>query len=233
MNSKLTAVFAYLLVTALMCTMPAQAASKSEQNQGWLSRHYISNVNGTDDWLPGVPDGILYCSEGDLDISNPVVPVCPPGTTVEMRDVTAQARMYGDDPRLVGLLSFSVNGSLDSLMFSGPVWGTWTLQVESCDGSWEGTFYGERSYVPDQPGPLGTGVWIGALKLRGSGSGGCVDRLKMIGTELITTLTPMPVAYEMIPGFCDFGCLPEGVTTGRIYPRWKHRYWMSSDELEE
>ena len=222
MFTKLTTVFGCLLVTSLLFTLPAQAASGPEQNHTWWPESPISKVNGTDDWLPGVPDGVLYCSEGELDMSNPVVPTCPPGTTLEMRDVTAQAQMYSDDPRLVGLLSFSVNGSLDAMMFSGPVWGTWTIEVESCDGSWEGTFYGERSYVPNQPGPLGNGMWIGALKLRGTGSGGCVDRLRMTGTELITTLTPMPVAYEMIPGFCDFGCLPEGVTTGRIYPAWRH-----------
>ena len=221
MFTKLTSVFGCLLVTSLLFALPAQAASGPDQNHFWWPESPISKVNGTDDWLPGVPDGILYCSEGELDMSNPVVPICPPGTTLEMRDVTAQAQMYGDDPRLAGLLSFSVNGSLDAMMFSGPVWGTWTLEVESCDGTWEGTFYGERSYVPNQPGPLGNGMWIGALKLRGTGSSGCVDRLRMTGTELITTLTPMPVAYEMIPGFCDFGCLPEGVTTGRIYPAWR------------
>ena len=220
MFTKLTAVIGCLLVTSMLFILPAQAASGSEQHQtAWPEKH-ISKVNGTDDWLPGVPDGILYCSEGELDMSNPLVPACPPGTTLEMRDVTAQAQMFGDDPRLVGLLSFSVNGSLDGMMFSGPVWGTWTLEVASCDGSWEGTFYGQRSYVPNQPGPLGDGMWIGALKLRGTGSSGCVDRLRMAGTELITTLTPMPVAYEMIPGLCDLGCLPEGVITGKIFPAW-------------
>lgn len=224
MFTKLTAVFPCLLVTSLLCTLPAQAASGPEKNHFWWPESPISNVTGTDDWLPGVPDGLLYCSEGVLDMSNPVMPSCPPGTTLELREVTAQAQMFGDDPRLVGMLSFSVNGSLDALTFSGPVWGTWTLEVESCDGSWEGTFYGERSYVPDQPGPLGAGMWIGALKLRGTGSGGCVDKLRMSGTELITTLTPMPFAYEMIPGFCDFGCLPEGVTTSRIYPSWKRQH---------
>ena len=223
MFTKLTAVFGCLLVTSLLFMLPAQAASGPEENHLWWPQSPISNVRGTDDWLPGVPDGILYCSEGELDMSNPVVPVCPPGTTLELRDVTAQAQMYGDDPRLVGLLSFSVNGSLDSMMFSGPVWGTWTLEVESCDGTWEGTFDGVRSYVPNQPGPLGDGMWIGSLRLHGTGSGGCVDKLRMTGTELITTLTPMPLAYEMIPGFCDLGCLPEGVITGRIYPSWKRR----------
>jgi len=221
MFTKLTTVFGCLLVTSLLFTLPAQAASGPEQTHFWWPDSPISNVTGTDDWLPGVPDGILYCSEGELDMSNPVVPVCPPGTTLEMRDVTAQAEMFGDDPRLVGMLSFSVNGSLDAMMFSGPVWGTWTLEVASCDGSWEGTFYGERSYVPNQPGPVGNGMWIGALKLRGTGSSGCVDRLRMTGTELITTLTPLPVAYEMIPNFCDLGCLPEGVTTGKIYRSWR------------
>ena len=224
MFTKLTAVFPCLLVTSLLCTLPAQAASGPEQNNFWWPESPINNVTGTDDWLPGEPDGILYCSEGELNMNNPVMPSCPPGTTLELREVTAPAQMFGDDPRLVGMLSFSVNGSLDALTFSGPVWGTWTLEVESCDGSWEGTFYGERSYVPDQPGPLGAGMWIGALKLRGTGSGGCVDKLRMSGTELITTLTPMPFAYEMIPGFCDFGCLPEGVTTGRIYPSGKRRH---------
>lgn len=233
MFTKLTAVFPCLLVTSLLCTLPAQAASGSEQNQGWWPKSRTTTVTGTDDWLPGVPNGILYCSEGELDMTNPAMPACPPGSTLEMRDVTAQARMFGDDPRLVGLLSFSVNGSLDALMFSGPVWGTWTLDVEGCDGSWEGTFYGDRSFVPDQPGPLGMGMWIGALKLRGIGTGECVDRLRMTGTELITTLTPLPIAYEMIPGLCDFGCLPEGVTTGKIYRRWKHRSAMALDELEE
>ena len=233
MFTKLTAVFPFLLVTALLCTLPAQAASGSEQNQGWWPEGPINHVTGTDDWLPGVPDGALYCSEGVLDMTNPAVPSCPPGATLELREVTAQARMFGDDPRLVGLLSFSVNGSLDALYFSGPVWGSWTLDVDGCDGSWEGTFHGERSFVPDQPGPLGAGMWIGALKLRGTGSGECVDRLRMIGTELITTLTPMPIAYEMIPGLCEFGCLPEGVTTGRIYPSRKHRSAVPLDELEE
>lgn len=223
MFTKLTAVFPYLLVTALLCTLSVQAASGSEQNQGWRPGSPMTHVTGTDDWLPGVPAGLLYCSEGELDMTNPAMPACPPGATLELREVTGQARMFGDDPRLVGLLSFSVNGSLDALFFSGPVWGHWTLDVEGCDGSWEGTFHGERSFVMDQPGPLGDGMWIGALKLRGSGSGECVDRLRMSGTEIITTLTPMPLAYEMIPGLCDFGCLPEGVITGRIYPPGNHR----------
>lgn len=233
MFTKLTAVFPFLLVTALLCTLPAQAASGSEQNQGWWPEGPITHVTGTDDWLPGVPNGVLYCSEGELDMSDPVAPACPPGTTLELREVTAQARMYGDDPRLVGMLSFSVDGSLDALFFSGPVWGSWTLDVDNCDGSWEGTFHGERSFVPDQQGPLGAGMWIGALKLRGIGSGECVDRLRMSGTELITTLTPMPIAYEMIPGLCESGCLPEGVTTGRIYPPRKHRAAVPLEEYEE
>jgi hypothetical protein len=223
MFNKLTAVFSCMLVTSLLFALPAQAAPGLEKiKHGW-SDQPISYLTGTDDWLPGAPDGILYCSEGELDMSNPVMPSCPPGTTLELREVTAQARLFGDDPRMVGLLSYSVNGSLDALMFSGPVWGTWTLEVESCDGLWEGTFHGQRSYVPNQPGPLGAGMWIGALKLRGTGSGGCVDRLRMSGTELVTTLTPMPIAYEMIPGFCDFGCLPEGVIAGRIYPPRKYQ----------
>lgn len=230
---RLTTVFTFLLVTALLCTLPAQAASKSEQNEGWWPKSRISNVTGTDDWLPGVPDGMVYCSEGELDMTNPLMPVCPPGATLELREVTAQARMFGDDPRMVGMLSFSVNGSLDSLLFSGPVWGTWTLDVEGCDGSWEGTFHGDRSFVPDQPGPLGMGMWIGALKLRGIGSGECVDRLRMSGTEIITTLTPMPIAYEMLGDLCAYGCLPEGVTTSKIYPRWKRRSAMALDEFEE
>lgn len=232
MFTKLTAVFPYLLVAALLCTLPAQAISGSKQNQDGWHESSMTSVTGTDDWLPGVPVGLLYCSEGELDMTDPTMPACPPGTTLELREVTAQARMFGDDPRLVGMLSFSVNGSFDALLFTGPVWGTWTLDVDGCDGSWEGTFHGDRSFVPDQPGPLGMGMWIGALKLRGIGSGECVDRLRMSGTEIITTLTPMPIAYEMIPGLCDFGCLPEGVITGRVYPRWKHRSAMALDELE-
>lgn len=228
MLAKISKFFSAPLIIVLLGLPLTQDALASDEDNGWRMGSRMAVVNATDDWLPGIPTGDLYCSEGDIDLSNPLVPRCPPGTTLEVRNVTALGLMHADDPRLAGLLSFVVNGSLDASDFSGPVWGTFVLAVDACEGVWEGTWDGLRTFVPGQPNPIDTlipppgfgGVWIGKLDLRGTGAGECIDRLGMKAVEIVTTLTPMPVPYEMILPCHILGCLPEGVSSAKILGPW-------------
>ena len=214
-----------ILIIVMLGLLQTQNALASDMNSGW---NMGAAVNATDDWLPGTPIGEMYCSEGAIDLSNPLVPLCPPGTTLEIRNVAALGLMHADEPRLAGLLSFTVNGSLNATDFSGPVWGTFMLAVDTCKGAWKGTWDGLRTFVPGQLNPFDAlipppgfgGVWIGKLDMRGTGSGECIDRLRMKAIEIVTTLTPMPVPYEMILPCDVLGCLPEGVSTAKIFGPW-------------
>ena len=75
---------------------------------------------------------------------------------------------------------------------------------------WKGTWKGRRSMFCDG----GQCAWIGNLKLVGKGHGGDIEGIHFKGTEVITTFTPLPVPWELIPGFTVGG--PEGVITGTI-----------------
>ena len=46
------------------------------------------------------------------------------------------------------------------------------------------------------------------------GRGGNLEGLHFKGKEVITTFTPLPIPWELIPGFPFTG--PEGVITGTI-----------------
>ena len=160
-------------------------------------------------------------------MTNPLLPLCPPETTLEVRNAVAFSRTNASDPRMAGLMTYVFSGSLDSASFSGPAWGTWTLESEACNGTWEGTWSGQRRWVPGQANPLDPvvprvigGVWISDLNVRGKASGDC-HGLRMKGVEIITTLTPLPMAYEMLLPCEEVGCLPEGVTSGRIFRLWR------------
>ncbi len=223
MFAKISTIFSYLLVTTVSILLLTQVASGSELGQNWTMGNRTVAVNGTDDWIPGPPTGEVYCSEGDIDMTNPLMPLCPPGTMLQIREGVSMSRMSSDDPRLAGMLIYTFNGSFDAGYFTGPAWGTWMLEVDACDGVWEGTWTGDRTFVPGQLNPVDAffppgfgGVWISKIQLRGHAQGECVDRLRMKGVEIITTLTPMPVPYELfLP--CDLvGCLPEGVSTAKV-----------------
>lgn len=228
MFTKASNYVSILLIAALPGLPLIEDALGFESGNGWNTGDRPAVVNGTDDWLPGFPTGEIYCSEGEIDLSNPLVPVCPAGATLEIRDGTAFSVMHAQDPRLAGLLTFTFNGSFNADDFTGPAWGTWMLAVDVCEGAWDGTWTGLRTFVPGQLNPLDAfipppgfgGVWISKLDLRGHGAGECLDRLGMKGVEIITTLTPMPVPFEMILP-CDIvGCMPEGVTTAKILGPW-------------
>jgi hypothetical protein len=131
--------------------------------------------------------------------------------------------------RLAGLLTYTLNASFSAVDFTGPAWGTWTLETDTCEGTWEGTWSGHRSFVAGQSNPMDAflpppgfgGVWISTLELRGRGDGECLDGLGMKGVDIATTLTPMPVAYEMILTCDVVGCLPEGVSSARVLGPWR------------
>jgi len=231
MFARISTVLPVLLVTAVTGLLLAQIAAGSENGPEWIWGNGLKEVNATDDLLPGPPSGEVYCSEGVIDMTNPLMPICPEDATIEVRGVTGMSRMYSDDPRVSGLLTYVSNASFDADYFTGPVWGTWMLEVEACDGVWEGSWSGDRTFAPGQLNPVDAflpqgfgGVWISKFDLRGHAEGGCVDRLGMKGIEIITTLTPMPVPYEvlnvLVGPLCEpAGCLPEGVSTSKILGR--------------
>jgi hypothetical protein len=229
MFARISTVLPVLLVTAVTGLLLTQVATGSENGHGWTRGNGFIEVNATDDLLPGPPTGEVYCSQGDIDMTNPLMPVCPEGASLEVRNVAGMSRMYSDDPRMSGLLTYVSNASFDAGYFTGPVWGSWQLEVEACDGFWEGTWSGDRTFVPGQWNPVDAffppgfgGVWISKVELRGQAEGACIDRLRMKGIEIIITLTPMPVPYEVLGPLCAAaGCLPEGVITSKILGPWQ------------
>ena len=228
MFARISSVLPVLLVTAVTGLLLTQVAIGSENDDGWTRGNGFIEVNATDDLMPVLPTGEVYCSEGDIDPTNPLMPTCPAGASLEIRNVTGMSRMYADDPRMSGLLTYVSNASFDANYFTGPAWGSWRLEVEACDGVWEGTWNGNRTFVPGQLNPVDAffppgfgGVWISKFELRGHAEGDCIDRLRMKGIEIITTLTPMPVPYEVL-GLCEpAGCLSEGVSSAKILGRWQ------------
>ena len=219
MFGRVSTIYLILLPLAVACLLQSQSAYGSEANRGMGTGALKTELIATDDWFPGGDLGRILCPGGEFtgDFLQP----CPPGTNIHIRDAIGQSQASSNDPRFDGVLTYTVNGNLDTA-FTGPVWGTWTLEVEACDGIWDGVWNGQRTLLPDQPGLAGMGTWIGNLRLMAHGHGGCIDGLKMKGTEIITTYTPLPVAYEMfLP--CDImTCPPEGILTGVILEPGRH-----------
>ncbi|MCP4047319.1 MAG: hypothetical protein GY732_15185 [Gammaproteobacteria bacterium] len=213
----------------MACLSQTQIVCGADTERGWTpgdrAKHWTpgyyrgKEFNATDDWLPGGDYGQITCPEGEF--SGDWFQPCPPGTDIHIRDSWSLSQVFSDDPRLAGLatVTFSANFGPD---FTGKAWGTLTLEVEACEDVWDGVWSGRRTFVPGQTGP-GPGVWLGVIKITAHGRGGCVDRLRYKATEINTTLTPFPAAYEMFLPCEVSGCLPEGVLTGKITKPWWHR----------
>ena len=217
MFRRLSTISLFLMMFAAACLLQNQVAlgsqSGSEKNHGVKKGALKTDFIATDDWFLGGDLGQILCP-GEEFTGNPFQP-CPPGTNIHVRDSIGMSQASSDDPRVTGILTYYFNGNFDTY-FTGPVWGTWTLEVAACNGVWEGIWNGQRTLLPGQPGPVGMGTWIGTLQLTGHGHGECVDGLQFSATEIITTFTPFPVAYEMVLPCGDITCLPEGVMTGVI-----------------
>lgn len=213
-----------LVVTLLVGMAFSADISANKPVDGGKGSQFIE-VTGFDDWLASPPSGTIHCQKGTFT-GNPLAPCTEVDSRLKIRAASAQSEMFSSDERLAGLMSYVFSANFDA-SFSGPAWGTWSLEVESCVGAWEGNWNGTRTFVPGYnpldaslPPPGLGGVWISDLRITGHGNG-CVEGLQLKASETVTTLTPLPIAYEMIPGLCDLGCPPEGALQGRVLePGW-------------
>ena len=213
---RLPEVGRWVLLIAFVATLAPHALDAGVQR---------TEVMIFDDWPADsfIDEGTISCPGGEIVWIDPVTPVCPGSGRIHLRRVVGYGcyeAMAGSspEPRLSGVGLFVVNGNLDA-DYSGRVWGTWMIvPSEGCDQIdlvdplvfWKGTWQGRRSMFCDG-GPCS---WIGDLKLVGKGHGGAIDGIHIKGTEVITTFTPAPVPWELIPGFPFTG--PEGVLTVTI-----------------
>lgn len=183
-----------------------------------------TEVTILDDWPADslIDMGTISCPGGEIEWVNPVTPVCPGSGRIHLRQIVGYgcySALTGGSlgTQLSGVGLFVINGNLDA-DYSGRVWGTWMIvPSDDCDPAdlidppsyWEGTWRGRRSAFC-----AGDCLWIGNLKLVGKGRGGDIDGHHFKGTEVITTFTPLPVPWELIPGFPLTG--PEGVVAATI-----------------
>lgn len=211
MNSKIT----FLLVIASLClSIHAFAGPPSDAKAG------RTEVVIYDDWPADalLSEGSVTCVGGDIEWINEVTPYCPTGQ-IRVRDVVLYACVQSEDPRASGVAAYVVNGDFD-FSYSGPVWGRWTI-VPSDDCNpldliyptehWKGFWWGERS----QDCASGDCLWLGELRLAGRGRGGDIDSLRIHGVEIITTFTPMPVPWELVP-IPGLPAGPEGIIEATI-----------------
>jgi len=211
MFARIPTIFTFLMMFAVACLLQTQDAFATKKDRG--NGAVKVEFSATDDWSPIGDLGQITCPGGEFT-GNPIQP-CPPDTNVHVRDATAESHVFADDPRMTGVLTYTLNYNIDA-DFTGSAWGTWSMEVAACEGVWEGVWNSKRVLLPDQPGPVGMGVWIGIMKIVGHGRGACVDGLQMKGTEIATTFTPIPFPYEMIFDCGSVPCVPEGVMTGEI-----------------
>ena len=173
--------------------------------------------------------GAVWCSEGETMWADPVTPYCPEGGTLKLRDIELYSCFSAFDedgapePGLSGTAWYSINGNFD-LDYTGPVSGEFmVVPSPACDVElvldpepdvyWKGSWTGKRTYVCEGDDCK----WVGNFKVVGKGHGGEIDGLQFRGTEEFITFTPLPIPWEMIPGwpYPFFG--PEGVVTGVIF----------------
>lgn len=221
MTAPRLTIVSFLLVTLAGFLLFSQFALAAGHQSNRVAKSHFTEFSATDEWLAGGELGQITCLEGEFS-GNPFQP-CPPGTDIRIRESSSLSQVYSDDPRLTGLLTLTFNADFGP-DFAGPVWGTWTLETDTCDGVWEGRWSGHRAFVPDQPGLFGPGIWIGNFRITAQGYGGCIDRLSLAAEEVVTTITTFPVAYEMLLPCDTMMCLPEGAFSGWIRKPWR-RWW--------
>jgi hypothetical protein len=173
-----------LLVVGVLISPASFAAEKSE-------------VTGTELFnplpLPGFPVPqigqfmsmpTIMCP-GYEPTGDPMQP-CPVGSRTHLRNGVVVSRVISDDARVSGWMTVVFNANLDA-DFEGPAWGTFSIDVDDSEGTWEGTWQGLR--VAED------GYWTAALNVHGKGFGGIVDGLKLMAEDQLFLPTPLPVAY--------------------------------------
>jgi hypothetical protein len=143
------------------------------------------------DILPGVPvagefvyPGTAKCP-GYEPTGNPEQP-CPAGSRTHLRDTVIISQVISMDARMTGLMTIELNANWDA-DFAGPLWGTFSLAVDS-GGTWIGTWQGLRERVAEDQ-------WEGTLHVIGKGYGGIVDGMKVMAEDQIVSFTAAPIAY--------------------------------------
>ena len=143
------------------------------------------------DILPGVPvagefvyPGTAKCP-GYEPTGNPEQP-CPAGSRTHLRDTVIISQVISMDARMTGMMTIELNANWDA-DFAGPLWGTFSLAVDS-GGTWIGTWQGLRERVAEDQ-------WEGTLHVIGKGYGGIVDGMKVMAEDQIVSFTAAPIAY--------------------------------------
>ena len=153
----------------------------------------------------GDPSGVFECDGGNgIHIR---------GT--QMVSCTTASQPY--DWRVEGAVWFDIAANWDA-GYTGPVSGNWRIVPDpNCDlmvlfnpdvdTFWMGTYTGKREFV------MGPGIprWITTLKLVGYGFGSLAGQ-KIKATEVITTYSPVPLPWELLPEALQaiIGTGPEG-----------------------
>jgi hypothetical protein len=86
--------------------------------------------------------GTITCPGGDEPSPLLMPPWCSAGSQTHVRNrVLVYTILSTTDRRVSGTITFNLNMNLDTDSFSGPIWGTYRLEVPD-RGSWEGTWEG-------------------------------------------------------------------------------------------
>jgi hypothetical protein len=210
----------FVIVMMSICIVPCTVLAGSEYG------NLQTEVTVYDDWPADamMGSGSIECPGGELEWINEVTPVCLSSGRIHMRKMKIYVCMEAftasgaPEPRLTGVSVININANLDA-EYTGAVWGDYMIVPSAgCDPNdlddpeiyWKGTWQGQRSVTCNEVAC----TWIGNLKFSGKGRGGDIDNKHFKGGEIITTYTPLPVPWELIPGFPVSG--PEGVITGVI-----------------
>ena len=183
MRKVFTFCLTILLCVGVLITPTGFAAEKDD-----VTASEVFNPFGI---LPGVPvlgqfvyPGTAKCP-GYEPTGNPEQP-CPAGSRTHLRDTVIISQINSMDARVTGLMTIELNANWDA-DFEGPLWGTFSLAVDS-GGTWVGTWQGLRERVAEDQ-------WAGALHVIGKGYGGIVDGMKLMAEDQIVSFTPAPIAY--------------------------------------
>jgi hypothetical protein len=104
--------------------------------------------------------GDISCPGGGEALPSLFPPWCEAGSRTRVRDrVLVYTVVQTTDPQLAGTITFRLNMNLDTDTFSGPMWGTYSIEVPD-QGRWEGTWTGRAHSV---------GYWTYRLMLHGTG----------------------------------------------------------------
>ena len=189
MRNILTFCLSILLCVGVLIAPTGVAAEKYDVT--------ASEVFNPFDILPGVPvlgqfvyPGTAKCP-GYVPTGDPVQP-CPAGSRTHLRGTVIISQLISMDARMTGLMTIELNANWDA-DFSGPLWGTFSMAVDS-GGTWEGTWQGLRERIAEDQ-------WAGTLHVIGKGYGGIVDGMKLMAEDQIVSFTAAPIAYlGMIEG---------------------------------